>query len=67
MGYQSFAYGLGDGLFDIIAKPVQGAQRNGALGVLTGFTKGMGNALCKPAAGKFLRLFLSRTMLTKRG
>ncbi|KAH3905903.1 hypothetical protein HBI56_162330 [Parastagonospora nodorum] len=51
VGAKSFAYGLGDGLLDLFMKPVQGAQRNGALGVVTGFAKGVGNLVCKPTAG----------------
>lgn len=49
---KSFGYGLSDGLLDIVAKPVQGAQRNGAVGFATGIAKGLGNAVCKPVAGK---------------
>jgi hypothetical protein len=48
---KSFGYGLGDGLVDLVAKPVQGAERNGVLGFATGLAKGFGNAICKPAAG----------------
>jgi len=51
MAAQSFAYGLGDGLLDVFMKLVQGAQRNGALGAVTGFAKGVGNLVCKPTAG----------------
>jgi hypothetical protein len=49
--HQSFGYGLGDGLLDIIAKPTQGAKENGTLGFVTGCAKGLGNALLKPTAG----------------
>lgn len=48
---KSFGYGLGEGLLDLVAKPVQGAEKNGAIGMATGFAKGIGNAVCKPAAG----------------
>jgi hypothetical protein len=39
-------------LSDIFAKPVEGAQKNGAVGFATGVAKGLGNAVCKPIAGK---------------
>lgn len=47
---KSFVYGLSDGLLDLVAKPLQGAQKNGGLGFATGFAKGMGNVICKPSA-----------------
>ncbi|KAF2821019.1 hypothetical protein CC86DRAFT_303644 [Ophiobolus disseminans] len=48
---KSFGYGLGDGLTDLFAKPMQGAAKNGIVGLATGMVKGVGNAVCKPAAG----------------
>jgi hypothetical protein len=51
---KSFGYGLGDGLLDLIAKPAEGAKRNGTLGFATGCAKGFGNAMFKPVAGKYL-------------
>jgi hypothetical protein len=50
---KSFGYGLSDGLMDIFTKPVEGAQKKGAVGFATGIAKGLGNAVCKPVAGKF--------------
>jgi hypothetical protein len=61
--HQSFSYGLGDGLLDIIAKPTQGAKRNGTLGFATGCAKGLGNAVLKPAAGEYLNLSRECSML----
>jgi hypothetical protein len=43
---------MGEGLTDIAVKPYQGAQRNGGLGFATGCAKGIGNAVCKTAAGE---------------
>ncbi|KAH7385503.1 hypothetical protein DE146DRAFT_759733 [Phaeosphaeria sp. MPI-PUGE-AT-0046c] len=52
VGAKSFGYGLGDGLLDLVAKPLQGAQQEqGAVGIATGFAKGIGNVICKPTAG----------------
>ncbi|KAF2027095.1 hypothetical protein EK21DRAFT_102830 [Setomelanomma holmii] len=48
---KSFGYGLSDGLLDMIAKPAQGAQKNGMVGFAIGIGKGLGNAVCKPVAG----------------
>ncbi len=51
---QSFGHGLGDGLQDLIVKPIQGAEKNGILGFACGVTKGIGNAVCKPVAGQYM-------------
>ncbi|KAH8725638.1 hypothetical protein GQ44DRAFT_706876 [Phaeosphaeriaceae sp. PMI808] len=48
---KSFGYGIGDGLLDFVAKPIQGAEQKGLTGFATGFAKGVGNLVCKPAAG----------------
>lgn len=49
--YQSFGYGLGDGLRDLVTKPIDGAAQNGIIGFGTGLAKGIGNAMFKPTAG----------------
>lgn len=43
-----------DGLKDFFVKPIQGAQKEGVIGFGKGFGKGIGNLVCKPAAGKQL-------------
>ncbi|KAF1850587.1 uncharacterized protein K460DRAFT_271296 [Cucurbitaria berberidis CBS 394.84] len=48
---KSFGYGLSDGLKDLVAKPIDGAEQNGIVGFGTGLAKGFGNAMFKPAAG----------------
>ncbi|CAO2653445.1 Nn.00g028560.m01.CDS01 [Neocucurbitaria sp. VM-36] len=48
---KSFGHGLGDGLSDLLAKPIEGAEKNGIIGLGTGMAKGLGNAMFKPAAG----------------
>jgi hypothetical protein len=51
---QSFGYGLGDGLLDLLVKPMEGAKNHGAVGLATGLAKGVGNAVCKPVAGQYM-------------
>ncbi|KAF2262183.1 hypothetical protein CC78DRAFT_569985 [Lojkania enalia] len=48
---KGFGHGLSDGISGLFVKPIQGAQENGVLGVFTGFGKGIGGIVCKPAAG----------------
>eukprot|EP00047_Mylnosiga_fluctuans_P009057 m.9855 g.9855 ORF g.9855 m.9855 type:complete len:3208 (+) comp2465_c0_seq1:50-9673(+) len=43
--------GIADGLAGIIAQPLQGAQKGGALGFLKGVGKGLVGAVVKPVAG----------------
>ncbi|KAH7072144.1 hypothetical protein BKA63DRAFT_544524 [Paraphoma chrysanthemicola] len=47
---KSFGYGLSDGLLDLVARPIQGAEKNGMVGFASGFAKGLGNVVCKPMA-----------------
>lgn len=48
---KGFGLGIADGLKDFFVQPVTGAQKEGALGFVKGFGKGLGNIVCKPAAG----------------
>lgn len=49
---QSFGYGITDGLKDFFVQPVVGAKKEGGIGFVKGLGKGLGNIICKPAAGK---------------
>jgi hypothetical protein len=48
---KSFGYGLGDGIRDLMIKPIDGAEKNGILGFAAGCATGIANAAFKPAAG----------------
>lgn len=49
---QGLGYGLYDGITGFFLQPVKGAQKEGPVGFLKGFGKGLGGIVCKPAAGK---------------
>lgn len=49
---KGLGYGLYDGISGFFVQPVVGAQKEGALGFLKGFGKGLGGVICKPAAGE---------------
>ncbi|CAN9348776.1 unnamed protein product [Alternaria alternata] len=49
---KSFGYGLGDGIRDLMVKPIDGAEKNGVLGFAAGCATGIANAAFKPAAGQ---------------
>ena len=49
---KSFGHGLGDGIKDLVAKPIDGAEKNGVIGFGAGLATGIANVVCKPAAGK---------------
>jgi ribosomal protein S5 len=36
-----------------LTKPIQGAEKNGAVGFASGIAKGVGNAIFKPTAGAY--------------
>ncbi|OJD30142.1 glycosyltransferase family 1 protein [Diplodia corticola] len=50
---KGFGYGLYDGITGIFVQPVKGAKEEGAKGFVKGCVKGVGGAVCKPAAGSF--------------
>lgn len=49
---QEFGYGFLDGISGLATQPVQGARKEGAVGAIKGFGKGIGGLILKPAAGK---------------
>ncbi|KAI1509233.1 ATG-C domain containing protein [Pyrenophora tritici-repentis] len=48
---KSFGHGIGDGIKDIVAKQIDGAEKNGVIGFGTGLATGVANVVCKPTAG----------------
>ncbi|KAL7773937.1 hypothetical protein CFE70_003905 [Pyrenophora teres f. teres 0-1] len=48
---KSFRHGIGDGIKDVITKPIDGAEKNGIIGFGTGLATGIANVVCKPTAG----------------
>ena len=44
--------GLYDGITGLVTQPVKGAQKEGVVGALKGFGKGIGGIVLKPSAGK---------------
>jgi hypothetical protein len=51
VSFKSLGYGLSDGIKDLFIKPIDGAEKNGALGFAAGCATGVLNAAFKPAAG----------------
>lgn len=49
---KEFGLGLYDGISGLVTQPIRGAQKEGAMGFLKGFGKGIGGVVFKPAAGK---------------
>jgi hypothetical protein len=50
---KTFAYGFYDGLSDVVVKPYQGAQKEGAIGAAKGVAKGLVGLTTKTGAGMF--------------
>ena len=50
---KTFAWGFVDGLSDMVAKPYQGAQKEGVKGAAKGLGKGMVSLATKSGAGMF--------------
>ncbi|KAK6223322.1 hypothetical protein LQW54_000439 [Pestalotiopsis sp. IQ-011] len=48
---KEFGLGLYDGISGLVTQPIRGAQKEGAMGFLKGFGKGIGGVVFKPAAG----------------
>ncbi|KLU88152.1 hypothetical protein MAPG_07139 [Magnaporthiopsis poae ATCC 64411] len=48
---KEFGLGLYDGISGLITQPLKGAQKEGAVGAVKGFGKGIGGLFLKPAAG----------------
>jgi len=51
LGFQDFGVGLYEGVTGIITAPIEGAQKDGALGLLVGLGKGFAGAVIKPMVG----------------
>lgn len=51
---KGLGYGLYDGITGFFVQPVKGAQKEGPVGFLKGFGKGLGGIVCKPAAGELI-------------
>lgn len=51
---KEFGLGFYDGISGLVTQPLKGAQKEGAVGLLKGFGKGIGGLMLKPAAGKSL-------------
>ncbi|KAI7973718.1 hypothetical protein EIK77_004324 [Talaromyces pinophilus] len=47
---KEFGYGFFDGISGLATQPVQGARKEGAVGAIKGFSKGIGGLIFKPAA-----------------
>ncbi|EEA25527.1 hypothetical protein TMatcc_006244 [Talaromyces marneffei ATCC 18224] len=47
---KEFGYGFLDGISGLATQPVQGARKEGAVGAIKGFGKGIGGLILKPAA-----------------
>ncbi|KAK3949282.1 hypothetical protein QBC32DRAFT_40430 [Pseudoneurospora amorphoporcata] len=48
---KEFGFGLFDGISGLVTQPMRGAEKEGAMGLLKGFAKGIGGVALKPAAG----------------
>lgn len=49
---KEFGFGLYDGISGLVTQPMRGAQKDGAVGLIKGFGKGIGGLIAKPAAGE---------------
>ena len=49
---QEFGYGLYDGISGLVTQPLEGAKKEGVLGLIKGIGKGIGGVVLKPQAGK---------------
>lgn len=47
---KEFGFGLFDGISGLVTQPMRGAEKEGAMGLLKGFAKGIGGVALKPAA-----------------
>ncbi len=48
---KEFGLGMYDGLAGLVTQPIKGAEKEGGMGLLKGFGKGIGGLVLKPAAG----------------
>ena len=49
---KEFALGFYDGISGLATQPLRGAEKEGAVGLVKGFGKGIGGLVLKPASGK---------------
>ncbi|KAI1334644.1 hypothetical protein F5Y15DRAFT_401146 [Xylariaceae sp. FL0016] len=47
---KEFGFGMYDGIAGLVTQPLRGAQKEGGMGLLKGFGKGIGGIVLKPAA-----------------
>ncbi|KAI2469537.1 glycosyltransferase family 1 protein [Annulohypoxylon bovei var. microspora] len=47
---KEFGFGMFDGITGLVTQPIRGAGKEGAIGALKGFSKGIGGFMLKPAA-----------------
>ncbi|KAI1374208.1 glycosyltransferase family 1 protein [Hypoxylon crocopeplum] len=47
---KEFGFGIYDGITGLVTQPIRGAEKDGGIGLLKGFSKGIGGAFLKPAA-----------------
>lgn len=48
LGFRDLGVGLYEGITGIITAPIEGVQKDGALGLFTGIGKGVAGAILKP-------------------
>ncbi|KAI0006279.1 hypothetical protein F4779DRAFT_27319, partial [Xylariaceae sp. FL0662B] len=48
---KEFGFGMYDGITGLVTQPLRGAEKEGGIGLLKGFSKGIGGLVLKPAAG----------------
>lgn len=56
---QEFGYGIYDGISGLVTQPLDGAKKEGFLGLIKGFGKGIGGVVLKPQAGEIVFLLHS--------
>ncbi|KAI1803598.1 glycosyltransferase family 1 protein [Daldinia bambusicola] len=47
---KEFGFGMFDGITGLVTQPIRGAEKDGGIGLLKGFGKGIGGLVLKPAA-----------------
>ncbi len=51
LGLQSIFNGIGGGIVGLVSKPIEGAEKGGAFGLVKGITKGIAGLVFKPITG----------------
>lgn len=49
---KEFGYGMFDGIGGLVTQPLKGAEKEGGMGLIKGFGKGIGGLILKPASGE---------------